>query len=440
MFLLIIFSNIFSKMTFSIEQTLVEQNRHWSHAPYQQHLKRLHDQKVIDQFDLDEIQVVTGIRRCGKSTLLFSLINHLMQNTDPQSILYINFDDPNYTEVCNNASELHSVITTAEKLNGRKIHYLFLDEVQNLNAWEKYVKSSYDSQRFKKITVTGSNADLLNSQYASLLSGRYVKYHLYPLSYAELLKNNKITNLHELIKNKSTALALTDQLLNFGGLPRIHSIQEEEKCLTLLKNYYETILLKDCIANHSVRDTKLLMNLAHYLMTNISSLYSYNSLGRALNTNENTVQNFIQIFQNTYFISELQQFSYSLKTQAKSRKKIYCIDNGLITAVSFKFKNDFGKLFENLIYSELQKTGKGSIYFMNDEKECDFILHNENNTIAIQACYEMNSNNRERELSGLHLAMDKFNIPRGIIITYDQEEMITDTLHVVPFWKYFSAM
>ena len=429
-------------MPSSFEQTLSEQNLHWSGERYSHSFKRSHEIQPINNLELEEIQVITGIRRSGKSTLLQTLINYLMQNQniDPKSILYINFDDPKYTDIWADAASIYSIVTAAETMARQPIRYLFLDEVQNVKNWESYVKSVYDMKRFKKIFVTGSNSHLLNSEYATLLSGRYLKTLILPLAYHELLLNSGITQYHQLIKEKPTALAHVDRLLNFGGFPRIHCVNKDEQRLELLKSYYETILLKDCMVNNSVRDSKTLINVAHYLMKNPAVLYSYNSLSKAVGSNENTIQQFIQIFQNAYFINELRSFSYSVGEQLRSKKKTYCVDNGLITATAFMFTDNYGKLFENLVHSELQKMGHSEMYFFNDQKECDFIIPKSHNPIAIQACYQLTSQNRTREIAGLKAAMEKFSLPKGIIITYDNEEKIADNIDIIPFWKYFSLI
>ncbi|CAN5317233.1 ATP-binding protein [soil metagenome] len=417
-----------------IEQVLIEQNPHWNGISYHHTLMRTHDKEALADLTLPEIQIVTGIRRCGKSTLLQTLINHLMSQVEAKSLLYINFDDPNYLEMCNNPSSLYSIVTTAEKLTASSVSYLFLDEVQNLQSWEKYVKSVYDIKRFRKIIVTGSNAELLAGNYATLLSGRYIETRIYPLTFREFLLNNAISNRFELVKQKAKTLALLDSMLNFGSFPRIHDLPDPAVKRKLLKSYYETLLLKDCISNHAVRDTKAFINLAHYLISQAANLYSYNSLSKIIGSNETTIQNFIQILENAYFIEELKNFSYSLKTQTKAKKKIYCIDNGLITATTFKFSNNYGKLLENLIYTELRKQHK-KIYFSHDAIECDFIVHEEN-PLAIQSCYEFTADNRERELKGLLNAMEKFSIPQGLIITYDYEENFSDRIKILPFWKW----
>ncbi len=417
----------------------MEQNPHWEGKQYAQPYARLHDEQALDDLQFDEIQIVTGIRRCGKSTLLKQLIQHLCENQISRSILYINFDDPNYIEACNDPSSLYEIVTTAEKVTQQPVAYLFLDEVQNVIAWEKYIKSAYDSQRFQKIVITGSNADLLNSDYASLLSGRYIETRIYPLCFRELLNQNGITNMLQLIKQKAKVLALCDDMLKFGGFPRIQLLDDSNKRRKLLQSYYETIVLKDCIGNHNIRDTRTLQTLAHYLISNNSTTYSYNSLSKAIESNENTVQQFVQIFKNAYFLDEVYQFSFSLKKQARAKKKTYCIDNGLITATSFKFMDNTAKLFENLVYTELSKMFSGAVYFHNDKHECDFIVHHDDFQCAIQVCYRLTAENQARELNGLQSAMSLLSIAKGIVITYDQEETIDDNIQALPFWKLFST-
>ncbi len=422
-------------MISNYEQALIAQNPHWQGKVYDHFLRRKHDATAIADLTLEEIQIITGIRRCGKSTLMQVLINHLSSAAE-KNILYINFDDPNYTPATKNSSELYNIVTMAEKLTGDTIQYLFLDEIQTVASWEKFVKSVYDSKRFTKIIVSGSNADLLNSQYATLLSGRYIETHIYPLSFREILQATDITDYLNLVENKATVLSLLDNLLLYGGFPRIHKVEKNDR-YRILKSYYETILLKDCISNHNIRDSSLMTNLSYYLINHTSSLYSYNSLRKAIGSNENTIQQFIHILQNAYFLHEVKQFSYSLKDQNRAKKKIYCIDNGLINAVTFKFSQNYGKLLENLVYTEFCKQDIKDIVFYNDNKECDFIIYQQKDPLAVQVCYELTDLNKEREVNGLLAAMKHHSIKKGLIITYDYEQAYSDAVDIIPFWKYF---
>jgi predicted AAA+ superfamily ATPase len=427
-------------MTKNIDLALIAQNRHWQGESQPIGVERQYNQQMIQNLTLDEIQIITGIRRCGKSTLLHFLINHLIQNNkiSPQNILSVNFDDPNYTDFYTNPAQLYELIIYAEKMTGQKINYLFFDEVQNVLHWEQFIKSVYDSRQFKKIFITGSNADLLKSDYASLLSGRYVETRVFPFQFKEILLHLGIKNEFDALVNKSKLLKLQDELLQYGSFPRIAFIDLKEDKRQLLKSYYETILLNDCIKNHKIRDDRVLSQLAYFLLTNIASLYSYNSLGRAVGTNENTIQSYLQVFENAYLLEELRQYAYSVSDQIRNKKKIYCIDNGLINTVSFQFSGNYGKLFENLVYSELRKQTGNLIYFYQDKYECDFIVSNQGQLRAIQACYQLTPSNQQREVQGLKAAMSKLNIPQGVIITYDDGSNIApDSIQIIPFWKYF---
>lgn len=423
-----------------IDIALLSQNIHWQNQFYDVGIDRHYNQKSIQNLALDEIQIITGIRRCGKSTLLQFLINHLIQqkNISSREILFINFDDPNYTDFYSNPAQLYELIIYAEKITGQKINYLFLDEVQNVIQWEQYIKSVYDSKQFKKILITGSNADLLKSDYVNLLSGRYIETRVFPFKFSEMLQHLGIMNYLDALSHKSEILRLQDQFLQYGSFPRILLMSADDDKKQILKSYYETILLNDCIRNHKIRDDRILTNLAYFLLTNIASVYSYNSLGKIIGANENTVQSYLQVFENAYLLEELLQYSYSLSQQIKNKKKIYCIDNGLINAISFKFSDNKGKLFENLVYSELRKQAETKIYFFQENKECDFIVDQQGKLHAIQACYQLTHENAQREIQGLQAAMIKFNIEKGTIITYDDDSTFaSETINVIPFWKCF---
>jgi predicted AAA+ superfamily ATPase len=418
-----------------VEKIILQQNRHWQ-DPYPYLIEREKLKNLVDKLTLKEIQVILGIRRSGKSSLLKLLINYLMTKHDPLSLLYINFDDPNFTEIYQDSSRIYQLIDFAEKLSGKKVQYLFLDEIQHVNLWEKYVKSIYDSEVFKKIFVTGSNSSLLKGEYAQLLSGRFILDEVFPFSYREILNDMGIHSKVELIRNKSVLLALIDTMIEYGAYPEVYKTENNELKRELLISYYDTIVLKDCIANARIREIRTFRELTHYLLTNAGTLFSYNSLGRALNTNENSAKEFITVLENSFLINEIRQFSYSLKKQSHARKKVYAIDNGILANVSFRFSANRGKLFENLIYSEFKKCGY-QIHFFQNKGECDFIVGKESTRKAVQVCYELTDQNRKRELVGLKEAMRDLKIEEGTIITYDQEESYNQ-VSIIPFWKFFA--
>lgn len=422
-----------------LEGVLEIQNPHWGGSVYSGLFQRGLLPQLIKKLVLKEIQILLGVRRSGKSTLFKLLINHLMiSGIDPKSILYLNLDDPVFVDLWKSPKELYKMIETAEKLTGVKSAYLFLDEIQNINMWEKFVKSIYDTEYVKKIFITGSNSSLLMNHYATLLSGRYLIDYVMPFSFKEVIVNAGINSQLDLVRAKAKILRMQEQLLFYGGFPQVWKTEDPALRREQLLGYFETIVLKDCISHNKVRETKKFQALALYLLTNNASLYSYNGLAEVMDSNENTIKQFIHILQESFLLDELNQFSFSLKKQIKSKKKNYCVDNGLIHAVSMKFSENKGRLFENLVYTELKKSGYQEIFFFNDQKECDFIIKTTKKIIAVQATYELTNENYDREVNGILSAMQQLSVDKAFIITFDGEEKtIHKNIEVVPFWKFF---
>jgi len=414
-----------------MEKVILSQNKHWN-KPYAALYDRDIFSSLVKKLDVKHIQVLQGIRRSGKSTLFKLLINHLSLEIDPQEILYVNLDDPFFIPYSDDATKLHDVIQIAQKLTQKKITYLFLDEVQAINGWERYVKSVYDNEAFKKIFITGSNSSLLNGDLATLLTGRYLTTKVYPLSLKEILKINDITTYMQLVEHSPKVLNIVDNMIKYGSFVEIYDNKEEFR-REILSSYYDTILLKDCVANNAIRDVKSFKELSYYLLSNVTSLYSYNSLAKAIDINDKSAKEYVSYLEDSYLIDELKHYSYSLKEQNNSKKKIYSNDNGFLS-LSYSFSENSGKMLENLVYTELIKDGY-EVYFYNKNFECDFIAIKEGKSIAIQVCYELHDQNRKRELGGL--AKLPFEADEKYIITYNQSEMLDNTIKVVKFWEYF---
>ncbi len=421
-----------------MEKTLISHNKHWK-TPYKGFYNRTLLKKLISRLSTKHIQVLQGIRRSGKSTLFKLLINHLLDSVDGREILYVNLDAPFFISYSKSPEKLHEIAEIAEKMTGKKVKYLFLDEIQAMQGWEKYIKEVYDNADFKKIFITGSNSSLLNGEYASLLSGRYLSDKVYPLSFSEILTLNAISSYLDLLDQHPKVMSIIDNMLKYGSFAEVLECNQEHK-RDLLTSYYDTVLLKDCIGNNQIRDTKSFKELSYYLISNATSLYSYNSLAKAIGTHGMSIKEHLQILQNAYLLDELKHFSYSLKAQQNKKKKPYFIDNGFLS-LSFKFSSGSGVLLENLVLSELIKTNK-EVYYYNDGFECDFIVKNPDHSLeAIQVCHELHDQNRKREIGGLLKMAKKLDVNSRIIITYAQEEKIgRDGIEVIPFWKYFGGM
>ena len=416
-----------------MEKILVSHNRHWDQA-YTGLYQRDLFQKLVQNLSVKHIQVLQGIRRSGKSTLFKLVINHLIKSCDPMEILYLNLEDPFFIKYNKMPEKFYEIVETAQKLTGKKVRYLFLDEVQAITGWEKYVKTVYDNEEFEKIFITGSNSSLLNGEFATLLTGRFLSLMVYPLSFSELLKINGITSYIQLVQNRANALAIVDTMLKYGSFVEVYDSDEELK-RDIISSYYDTILLKDCVSNNHIRDIKSFKELSYYLISNITSPFSYASLAKAISIHDKSAKEFVQYLQQAYLLTELKLFSWSLKKQQNNKKKPYLIDNGFIN-LSFQFSSNSGTLLENLVFSEFHKTGK-ELYFYNKGFECDFIIKNKDNTLeAVQVCYELNDQNKKREVGALKKINNYYEPISKSIITYNQEINV-DGINIVPFWKYF---
>jgi len=423
---------IYNLKDYTLNKVIISQNKHWE-SPYQNIYKREIFDKLVSNLDTKHIQVLQGIRRGGKSTLFKLLINHLSLECDPQEILYLNLDDPFFIKYSNDATSFYEIIQTAKKLTQKEIKYLFLDEVQAIDGWERYVKSVYDSEEFSKIFITGSNSSLLNGDLARLLTGRYFNTQVYPLSFKEILHINNIENYLQLNRELPKVLRIIDTMMLYGSFVEVFQLNKEHK-RELLSTYYDTILLKDCVSNNHIRDIKSFRELSFYALTNLTSLHSYASLAKAIGINDKSAKEYISYLEDSYLFSELKLFSYSLKEQQNNKKKLYLCDNGFMN-LGYNFSSNNGKLLENLVFTELQKE-KYEIYFYNKDRECDFIAKKENKTIAIQVCYELNERNQKRELNGLIKL--PFTVDEKVIITYNQSQTIEE-IEVKSFWDYFFA-
>jgi len=420
-----------------MENLIISQNPHWE-KPYENLYDRLVLKKLIKNLQTKHIQVLLGVRRSGKSTLFKLLINFLSKKTDPKKILYINLDDPFFIRYSNDPTIFYTIIQIAKKLTNSNIEYLFLDEVQAINAWESFVKSVYERDEFKKIFITGSNSSLLAGDLATLLTGRYLKTLIYPLSFKEILKINKIDNIINLYKNQVKVLKIIDEMLKYGSFVEVFNANEEFK-REILKTYYETILLKDCVSNNKIRDIKSFKELSFYLLTNIASLYSYSSLSKAIKINDKSIKEYISYLEDSFLFNEIKLYSYSLKEQYNNKKKSYIIDNGFLE-LGFSFSSNKGKLFENLVFSEFIKN-QFELFFYNKTNECDFIAKKDDKLIATQVCYELNEQNYKREFNGL-LKLP-FKVDKKIIITYNQNVKnlkfeVPKDIEVISFWEFFN--
>jgi len=419
----------------NMEKTLVQQNPQWSGNSFKGLEERKVMKNLLDKQALPHIQILTGVRRCGKSTIFKLLMNDLMSSdVSPKSILNVNLDAPVFIPFWENAQRLREIIETAEQLTGTKVQYLFLDEIQQLKDWEVFVKSSYDTQTFKKIYITGSNSNLLQNRFSSLLSGRYFANEIRPFSIAECLHSVGVDSPLEGYQNIPQVLHLMKSVVKNGTFPEIvlGKMSEEVK-MELLRSYFESIVQKDCIIYNAVRDSHLFYKCVNYLLLNVGNRFSLQQLGKAMGNNENTMSSYLDYLCDSYICADVRNFSFSQKETKRSDHKCYCIDNGLIQANTQRFTPDNGRFFENLVFNELVNKGYENISFDNGRGECDFIAWKDGDVHAFQVCYELTDENRGRELNGF--SVPQIPIKTKTIITFNQKEQIED-VRVAPLWEW----
>jgi predicted AAA+ superfamily ATPase len=358
--------------------------------------------------------IVSGIRRCGKSTLLLQLLKRENQNA-----LYLNFEDPRFFGFELTDFQLLDDIITASKNS-----VLFFDEIQVVQGWELYVRQKLD-EGFRVI-ITGSNASLLSRELGTKLTGRHITKELFPFSYKEFL----------LFKSLHSNVQSLQKYMDASGFPEYLQTSNTD-ILTML---FHDILNRDIVVRHGIRDIRSLKRLAVYLVSNVGNLVTANKLQQPLGITTSTLLEYFSFLEDAYLINFMPKFSYSLKVQSVNPRKVYAIDPGIIKIASTSFTHDYGHLLENLIYWNLRRSGRALYYFNENGGECDFVVV-ENGKVAqlIQVCYELTPENREREQRGLQEAMQFFNTDKGLIITYNQKDAYLQNgkkIDIIPAHEY----
>lgn len=371
--------------------------------------------------------VISGLRRVGKSTLLYQI-------RQKYPGYYLNFDDErlvNFT--IQDFQDLYEIFV--ELFGERDLFYF--DEIQNIHGWERFVRRLHDEK--KKVFVTGSNASILSRELGTHLTGRYLEINLFPFSFREFLRLKEWSPAPDASYITETKVRLKkyfDEYLLNGGLPE-YLITKNNDYLRIL---YDNILYRDIIARYNLSNEKSLKEMVYLVANYISKEISFNSIKKSLKIgSQTTIKDYFDYFENSFLIFLVNKFDYSLRKQVYLSKKCYLIDTGLAVNLGFRVSNDIGRLLENAVFIELKRRKK-EMYYYSDKRECDFVIKDGLKiTEAIQVCYELNEGNRERETGGLLEAMDKFKLKKGIILTYEQAEEIkigSKTIKVTPVFKW----
>jgi uncharacterized protein len=358
--------------------------------------------------------IVTGIRRCGKSTLLQQII----KETEEES-LYLNFEDPRLA-----GFDLSDFNRLQEIIISRGVNFIFFDEVQNVKQWENFVRFRLDEGY--RIFITGSNASMLSRELGTRLTGRHIPRELFPFSYQEFLS----------FKGLDANVDSAEVYLKWGGFPEMLKTDRPE----VLMHVFNDIVVRDIALRYGIKNTSVIQQLAVWLVSGPGKPVSGNSLRKIFDIgSSSSIMEYLSHLSEAYLFFFIPKFSYSQKVQIINPKKVYTIDNGLITANSISFSSDHGRLLENMVFMHLRRTYK-SIFYFSEKKECDFVVFGQGKKPSLyQVCWQLDEETLERELSGIVEAMDFFGVKEGVIITHDQTDSFVragKTIKSVPFYKW----
>lgn len=376
------------------------------------------------------VRIFSGVRRCGKSTLM----DHI-RSISKEKNFCLNFDDNRLTGF--NADDFEKLYEAFFELYEPEKTWYF-DEIQNVEHWELFVRRLHNEGH--KIWITGSNANMLSRELGTHLTGRYLQSEVFPFSFSEYCRFREISiqtnDFYSPAKTTILKKAFGDYLKS-GGFPEfLHSSNAD-----YLKILFENILYRDVIVRNNIRNSKLLMEMTHFLISNVSKETSYNSLKNTFGlSNAISVKEYIGYLEDCYLLFSINKFDYSLKKQLANPKKIYCVDTGLAGIVSFQFSENYGRQLENLVFLHLKRGGK-DIYYHRENFECDFLEVSQKRVMtAVQVCQSLEQpSTRQREFNGIVEAMNSYHLKTGFIITEDEEETVVEedlTIHILPAWKY----
>ena len=369
--------------------------------------------KLIYWKDKQIIKIITGIRRCGKSTIFELYKNYLKSNkVKDNQIISINFEDMEFEELFD-YKKLYKFITS--KIQNNRKYYIFLDEIQHVNNFQKVVDSLFIKKNVD-VYITGSNAYLLSGELATLLSGRYIEIEMLPLSFKEYCNY---------YKNQKDKKVLFDNYLKFGGFPYTTELNNDNKAIEIyLKGIYNTVLLKDVVAKNKISDVMILESVIKFVFHNIGSFVSTKKIADTLNSNGrkvsvNTIENYLLALINCYVLYRVNRFDIKGKQYLKTLEKYYVADTGLRDILITSQETDIGHILENVVYLELLRRGyKVCVGKVIDEKEIDFVAESSKEIIYYQVCSNIkNVDILKRELSALSKIKDNF--PK-YLITQDE--------------------
>ena len=375
--------------------------------------------------------ILTGIRRCGKSTLQRQYYYSLNPGFPGKSAsLYLNFEDPRLFDF-----SVDDFVLLDELIHSSGYTSLFFDEIQVVDGWELYIRQKLDEHY--TVLVTGSNAGMLGSELGTKLTGRHLDRELLPFSYTEYL------TFRGFLEKSAAFPADAPSFLSYlaqGGFPEYLELNDEE----ILFRLFDDILYRDIAVRYGIRDTSALKRLALFLLSNTGNPVTANRLTGAMGIKSaSTVLDYFSCLEHSYLLSFVQKFDWSFRTQNVNPRKIYACDTGLARVLSVTPSADTGHLLETAVYWQLHRRYRNVWYYSETDSECDFLCGQKNTPeTAVQVCSTITHENRQRETDGLKRAMEKFSIPEGYVITLDQKDAYIQNgkeIYILPAYEWMAG-
>lgn len=386
-----------------LAQVIEEQNENFLQ-------KQLISREMTIPIPTHQILVVSGVRRCGKSVLIRKSLP-----VDAPG-LYLNFEDPRLVDF--EAADFPKLAQLRDELGKTSI---LLDEVQTVVGWEIFARSLHE--KGEKLYVTGSNANMLSREFGTRLTGRYKQVELFPFSYTEFL----------LFKQLPPGVESFETYFQSGGFPEFLQNQYPDYLRTLLRD----ILTRDVAVRRNISNETALIRLGVFLSSNVAKPFSYSRIGGLLEIKSvRTVIDYCDYLTESYLFDLIPMYSPSIRKQLANPKKAFCVDPALAAANSLSFSKDLGRKLENYVYLHPRRSFQEIQYYQTKDSECDFVVKwNEDIIGAVQVCWELNSDTLAREITGLKNALAETNAPKGVLLTWNQEDVL-ERIEVLPVWKW----
>ncbi len=414
-----------------LQETILQQKVERNKLIQIDYQPRCYHEQVEKYLKSNLMKLITGPRRAGKS--VFSLL--LLRG---KRFAYLNFDDD---KLLKDFDEEHIMQVLKEVYSD--YDYLLLDEPQNLPNWDLWVSKLY--RRGYNLIITGSNSNLLSSEMASLLTGRYLSIEILPFSLRETLEYRKSNFNLALPEDKADFMLQVEDYFHYGGYPEI--INNRDITESYLKTLFDSIIMKDIVRRYKVRKVEELYQFATYMISIFTSPFTYSSITEELGlSSKTTVQKFCTYLKNCYLFFYLPRYNHKLKLMQKAPQKVYIVDNGFLSSSAFQISENKGRLLENLVLLEFirrkYEIGKNLFYYRNQsDKEVDFVVR-ENNVVRqlVQVCWDMsNPKTQKREIGSLMACAKDFPNGELFVITWNEQKEITmnaKIIHVIPYYKW----